>query len=199
MRNAGRNTDMRSVCRYLFKMERISELSKVISTFNGIGHAGEAKFLSYRSMMMDMTYGFLFVQWFQHKSLKTNPSGFVPEWEFPEMCMFLALGCYWAFCDGLYHPGGAKLPSTLEGCTNRFVYQDLHKMQDKNVANQITTAIKSAVPEQLKYYYIAKLLCYGVMTHLAWDPAMTYEEAVALGGWTPPFNSDYYMWVHWFP
>jgi hypothetical protein len=112
MRTAGRNTDMRSVCRYLFKMERFSELSKVITTFNGIGRAGEAKFLSYRSMMMDMTYGFLFVQWFQRKSLKTNPSGFVPEWEFPEMCMFLALGCYWAFCDGLYRPGGAKLPST---------------------------------------------------------------------------------------
>jgi hypothetical protein len=32
---------------------------------------------------MDQTHGMLFAQWFQLKSLKTNPSGFVPDWEFP--------------------------------------------------------------------------------------------------------------------
>jgi hypothetical protein len=44
-------------------------------------------------------------------------------------------------------PGGAGLVSTPRGRKNRCVHQDLHEMQDKSVANQITTAIKSAVPE----------------------------------------------------
>ena len=31
---------------------------------------------------------------------------------------------------------------------------------------------------------------------LAWDPSITYEEAVALGGWATPSNRDWYTWIY---
>jgi hypothetical protein len=130
------------------------------------------------------------------EKLENKSVWFVAEWELQEMCVFLALSCHRAFCDGLHRCGGTGLPSMPEGCRNRSVCQDLHEMQDKSVADQITTAIKSAVHEKLKFYYSAKSLRCGVMIHLAWDPAVTYEESVALGGWTTPSNSDCHMWVH---
>jgi hypothetical protein len=69
-------------------------------------------------------------------------------------------------------------------------------MQDKSVAKHRTGIIKSCIATQLKAYFSAKSLCYGGMTHLAWDPAVTYEESVALGGWATPSNSDFYVWVY---
>ena len=30
---------------------------------------------------------------------------------------------------------------------------------------------------------------------LAWDPAVTHEEAVALGGWATPSNRDWCVWI----
>jgi hypothetical protein len=88
MREEGRKTDLLSVCKQLFRFERCGDNSKVIATFNGVCHSGEAKFLTHRSMMLDKTCGMVFVQFFQRKSLKTNPSGFVPDWEHPEMFFF---------------------------------------------------------------------------------------------------------------
>jgi hypothetical protein len=97
MQEQGRRTDLLSVCKHLFQFERYGDNSKVITTFNGVCRAGEAKFLTYWSMMLDETYGIVFVQLFQRKSLKTNPSGIVPDWEHPEMCFFLNIGCFWAW------------------------------------------------------------------------------------------------------
>jgi hypothetical protein len=36
----------------------------------------------------------------------------------------------------------------------------------------------------------------GSMSDLAWDLAVKYEEAVALGGWTTNSNRDYYVWQY---
>ena len=56
--------------------------------------------------MFDAVFCILFVQWFQRKNLKTNPSGFVPDFEFPELCVFLLLGIYWACNEGLFRANG---------------------------------------------------------------------------------------------
>ena len=34
------------------------------------------------------------------------------------------------------------------------------------------------------------------MNLLAWDPAVTYEEGVALGGWKTGCNRDWYVWTY---
>ena len=33
------------------------------------------------------------------------------------------------------------------------------------------------------------------MTRLAWDPAVTFEEEIALGGWSTQSNRDHYVWI----
>ena len=65
-----------------------------------------------------------------------------------------------------------------------FVFQDLHNMQDGNVAKTLTTAIRSCVTPSMKDFYRVKSMRYGSMSHLSWDPKVTYEEAVAQGGWS---------------
>ena len=37
---------------------------------------------------------------------------------------------------------------------------------------------------------------YGAMSGLMWDPEVTYEEAIALGGWSTTTNSDWYTWIY---
>jgi hypothetical protein len=77
MRDTDRNT-RHEVCSSAFAQNgEFRDLSKVITMFNGIGRAGEAKISSHESMMLNERCSFLFVQWSQWKSLKTNPSGFV--------------------------------------------------------------------------------------------------------------------------
>ena len=194
----GRRTDMKSVSEFLFRQERFGDLAMVNLTFSGVGRAGEVKFLNYRSMMLDKTYGILFAQWFQRKNLKTNPSGFVPDYSIPTMCVFFTLGCFWACEDGLVRPGnnGPGNVNSPEGRKNRYVFLDLHAIQDSSVSSKITNIIKACIPAQIVAFFSAKSLRYGAMSHLSWDPAVTYEEAVALGGWATPSNSDYYVWIY---
>jgi len=56
--------------------------------------------------------------------------------------------------------------------------------------------IKSIVPETLKQFYSVKSMRYGAMSCLVWDPAVAYEETIALGGWSTATNSDWYTWIY---
>jgi hypothetical protein len=38
--------------------------------------------------------------------LKTNPAAFLPDFEHPELCFYLNMGCYWACNGGLLRPDG---------------------------------------------------------------------------------------------
>jgi len=69
---------------------------KLAITWKAIARGGEVKFLSYKQMFFDEVYNMLFTQWFQRKTLKSTPIGFAAEFEHPESCVHLALGCYWA-------------------------------------------------------------------------------------------------------
>jgi hypothetical protein len=70
----------------------------------------------------------------------------------------------------------------------------LHGMQDRNVAGAITDAIRAEIPAALKFFLTVQSLRYAAMTRLTWNPAVAYEEAIALGGWTTNCNRDWYVW-----
>ena len=78
-RDHSRRTDLNSLATYLFRRDRYSDLAKLLITFKAIGRGGEVKFLSYRRMYFDEYFNVLFTQWFQKKTLKSTPLGFVPE------------------------------------------------------------------------------------------------------------------------
>ena len=195
-REDSRKTDMKSICERLFSRERFTENLKTQFTFFGIGRGGEVKFLNYNRWMFDEYYCMLFAQWFQRKILKTNPSGFVPDYEYPEMSTWLGMGCFWACENGLARPEGIGEPHSPLRRKATFVFQDLHDMRDKSVAGQVSSIIKSVIVPQLKAFFSAKSLRYGAMSHLTWDPSVTYDEAVALGGWSTQSNSDWYVWMY---
>jgi hypothetical protein len=194
-RNASRKIDMVSLSTRLFATERFTDLLKVLLTFNGIGRAGEVKFLTYATMFFCLTYNIMFCQWFQRKTLKTNPSGFGNEFTFPELCVMFLFGCFWAIDRGLARENIGE-PFSSRRRTSLYVFQSLHGIRDSSVAKQITAIIKSLCPTQLKPFFTGKSLRYGAMTLLSWDPAVTYEEAIALGGWSTGCNADYYVWMY---
>lgn len=85
---------MKSVSMELFKKADFCSSLKLLFTFFGIGRGGEVKFLNYDKWFLCLTYNTLFVQWFQRKTLKSNPSAFLPDYECPQMSIWLLLGCY---------------------------------------------------------------------------------------------------------
>ena len=195
-RTQSRSTDLTSLAKKLFSSGKFEELAVLLFTFYGVGRGGEVKFLSYASFFFDEKFNMLFAQWFQRKNLKTNPSGFVPDFEFAETCLFLILGCFWACDGGLERPDGVGEPKTPLGRKARFVFQNLHKIQDRSVAKELNRIIRLGIHEAISAFFSGKSLRIGAMTHLAWDPAVTYEEAVALGGWSTPSNADWHMWIY---
>jgi hypothetical protein len=154
------------------------------------------KFLSCNRMFLDQAYCLLFTQWFQRKNLKTTPTAIAVEFEHPELCCFMALSLYWAGDNGLVRPNHGGFPTPAQRRRDAFVFQDLHDMNDASVARQLSNIIKSVVHHDLEDYYSIKSARVGAMTHLAWDPVVTYEESVALGGWSKPSNSDWYIWTY---
>ena len=84
----------------------MSELLKILITFKAIGRGGGVKFISYQRMFFDQHFNMLFTQWFQRKTLKSSPVGFVPDFKTPEACVFMALGCFWSTEDGLLREPG---------------------------------------------------------------------------------------------
>ena len=96
LKGDAQNVDLLSLAETLFSMSRFTDLCMLLLTYSGIGRGGEVKFLKYSSMFYDTTFNVLFAQWFQRKNLKTNPSGFVPDFEHPHLCVFFSLGCFWA-------------------------------------------------------------------------------------------------------
>ncbi len=194
-REATKRVDLLTICKGLFLKCKFKELAYLIGTHNAVGRGGEIKFLSYKNMFMDEALGVLFAQWFQRKTLKTNPTGYVPDFEHPELCFFFNLGCYWACDNGLMRDVVGE-PGTPQWRRSMFVFPHLHSMQDKSVAKAIGDILKSEIADALKKYYSAKSLRYGAMSLITWDPAVTYEEAVALGGWLTNCNRDWYIWQY---
>ena len=188
--------DLITMARKLFGSNQFLDLLMLLLTYSGIGRGGEIKFLTYNSWMFDAVFCILFVQWFQRKNLKTNPSGFVPDFEFPELCVFLLLGCYWSCNDGLFRPEGIGTPKSPLRRKSRYVFQSLHKINDSSVTDKLTRLIRGLVPTELKSFFSSRSCRVGAMTYLSWDPAVTYEEAVALGGWSTPSNRDWYVWTY---
>jgi len=195
-RDHARRIDLKKISKYLFDRERFSDLAKIVITFKAIGRGGEVKFLSYQRMMIDETYNLMFTQWFQRKTLKSSPSAFAVDFEYPWMCPFFSLGCFWACDSGLSRPNGAGAPGTALARRDSYVFQDLHTIQDNKVATELGKIIKSTLVGQMKPFYSVKSLRVGAMSLLAWDPCVTYEEAVALGGWSTQSNSDWYVWIY---
>ncbi len=190
------NIDMLYICTNLFMEGKFRKLLKLLLTFNGIGRGGESKFVDYEDMFLDLFYNVLFCQWFQRKTLKTNPSGFVPDFQHSVLCVFLAFGCFWACDKGLYRPEGIAAPNTAQHRKQQYVFQDLHLIRDDGVSEQLTDIIRLYIPACIAAFYTAKSLRVGAMSMLAWDPAVTYEEAVALGGWSTGSSRDYYVWQY---
>jgi len=196
LKTAAEKINLKDLSSHLFGRERFLELSKIVHTYRAIGRSGEVKFLSYDRMMYDNRFNMVFTQWFQRKTLKSTPIAFVPNYDHPESCSFLTLGCLWACDNGLLRPDGiGERGSSLDRKTS-FVFQDLHNMRDDSVASQLSNIIKQFCPDQLKKLFSAKGMRYGAITELMWDPAITYEESVALGGWSTASNSDWYTWTY---
>jgi len=192
-----KDMDMLTICRRLFRESRFDELAKNIFTFNGVGRGGESKFLTYEKMFMCGYFNTLFVQWFQRKELKTNPSGFVVDWEHPELCLFFSLGCYWSLGNGLRRtPGHLADPTSALFRKAKFVFQDLHDVADKSVATKLGATLKYCAPPRVRKYYTVKSMRIGATSLLTWHPAVTYEEGAALGGWSTPSNKDFYVWQY---
>ena len=132
----------------LFKVVFLESL-KVLFTFCGIGRGGEIKFLNYRTRFFCETFNVSFVQWFQRKNLKTNPSGFAVDSDNMETCIFLLLGLHWSQCNGLLQENVVGEPNTPLARKSGFVFQQLHWVQDATVAGQATSIIKGCVPEKI--------------------------------------------------
>ena len=179
-----RNWDLLAVATALFAQSKFARLLEILVTNNCIGRGGEAKFLNYNNMFLDSVYNLVFSLFFQKKTLKSNPTGMVPDFEHFVLCIFFIFGCYWACEDGLARVDGVGLPNSPERRKAYFVFQELHGIRDNSVSQRITNTIRSVLPQDIKEFYSGKSLRYGAMTRLAWDPAVTYEEAIALGGCT---------------
>jgi len=107
-------------------------------------------------MFFDEVYNLLFTEWFQRKTLKSTPIGFAAEFEHPESCVYLTLGCYWAVDRGLVRNVVGE-PGTPQDRRSSFVFLDLHDIQDESVANQLSKQIQSLVPTQLKSFMSVKV------------------------------------------
>ena len=191
-----RNWDLHSVCSELFKRRKFAQLAEVITTNNSVGRAGESKYLNLKTMYPDLTFGATFASKFQRKLVKSTPVCFVVDFEHPEMCWYFVLGCYFACDNGLARPDGLGEPNSPKRRKANFLFPELHGIKDSSVASRVGNTIKSVVPDSLKNALTAKSLRYGTMSKLAWDPAVTYEESVALGGWTTNSNRDWYVWTY---
>jgi hypothetical protein len=194
-REESRKIDMYFIACTMFSRQKLEELLQVQLTWNGIGRSGEVKFLTYASFFFCFTYNGLFLQWFQRKNLKTNPSAFFIDYMHPEMCILFLLGCFWAIRRGLERSDIGEDKSSARRKA-LYVFQKLHSVKDDTVAKSITSYIKSCIPASIRAFFSGRSLRYGAMTLLSWDPAVSYEEAVALGGWTTPSNASYYVWMY---
>ena len=188
---------MLSMMKSLFRRQDYSSFAKLGLTFNGIGRGGEVKFLTYDKMFFCPNFQMLFSNWFQRKELKTTPTGFTSDWVHPELDNLFQLGCYWSLQDGL-HRDPAEMASATGAAQRKlkYLFQDLHSVQDGTVAAQITSVIRTLVPPQLRDFYSAKSLRAGAITFLSWNASVTYQESVALGGWSTGCNRDWYVWTY---
>ena len=133
-------------------------------------------------MFFDTFFGMIFCQWFQKKTCKTNPTAFVPDYEHAKMCTVFNFDCYWACDNGLTRKDGIGNPNQAKYRTAYYVFPELHKIQDKSVSGRIAGHVHSVVPAILHPYFSGKSLRYGAMSLLPWDPAVTYDKAVASNG-----------------
>ena len=195
LNSVARNWDLLAVASALFSQGKFGKLLEVLLTNNCIGRGGEAKFLNYKTMFQDSIYNLLFSLFFQKKTLKSNPTGMVPDFEHYQLCVYFIFGCYWACEDGLARDE-IGLPNSPQRRKSYFVFQELHGIRDSSVSQRITGTIRSVLPNDIREYYSGKSLRYGAMTRLTWDPAVTYEEAIALGGWRTNCNRDWYVWQY---
>ena len=76
-------------------------MAEVNFTNSGIGRPGEVKCLNLKKMFWSQEFNALCAQWFQRKTLKSNPTAFVADYDCPALCPLFSLGCYWACEDGL--------------------------------------------------------------------------------------------------
>jgi hypothetical protein len=92
--NLSKEVSMQNICTALFGRESFPQILKLLFTYYGVGRGGEVKFLNYNRWYYCLKFNMLFMQWFQRKTLKSNPSAFAPDYEIPEMSIWLLLGCY---------------------------------------------------------------------------------------------------------
>ncbi|MGL5936119.1 MAG: hypothetical protein ACRCZI_10930, partial [Cetobacterium sp.] len=191
-----KEVSMQNICMRMFQREEFTPCLKLLFTYFGVGRGGESKFLNYTRWYYCNRFNMLFMQWFQRKTLKSNPSAFAPDYEIPEMSIWLMLGCFWACRDGLSRPNGIGEPHSALRRKSSYVFQDLHAMRDDSVAGQLTGSIRSKIPVQLRKFYSVKSLRYGACTHMNWDVNVTTDETIALGGWSSHSNRDFYVWTY---
>ena len=88
LRSDAQRVDLHGIAKSSFASNRCTELAMLLLAHSGIGRGGEVKFLTCSTWFFDKTFNVPFAQWFQRKNLKTNPSGFVPDFESPHLCVF---------------------------------------------------------------------------------------------------------------
>ncbi|CAB9500628.1 unknown protein [Seminavis robusta] len=192
-----RSVDLLRVATKLLRTGQINELLLVLITNNAVGRGGESKFLSYDKMFWDCYFGMTFFQWFQRKELKTSPSAFVQDFEHPELCVLFAFGLFWSLDNGLVRPAAMMAsPGSPLYRRSKFVFHELHETQDSSVAEKITKIIRACIHHNIQSYYTVKSLRAGAMSRLAWLPTVTYEECIALGGWSTKASRDWYVWQY---
>jgi len=146
---------------------------------------------------LDLRFNMVFAKWFQRKTLMTGPCGFCIDRSVPELCAVMALGCYWALDDDrpLVRPeSDLAYPHSVEYRKAMFVFQSLHKMADRSVAGKLTEVIRSVVHGLIAQYYTIKSLRMGAMSEVTWDPQVSFDETLAVGGWATGTNRDSYIW-----
>jgi len=121
-----KSVDLEFIACKLFAQERFTDLAKLLITYYAIGRGGEVKFLSYKRMYFDMHFNCVFTQWFQRKTLISSPSGFTAHFGRPEVCAFMAFGCFWVCNRGLPRdytivPGHASARRSMFGHSQYFV------------------------------------------------------------------------------
>ncbi|CAB9498383.1 expressed unknown protein [Seminavis robusta] len=192
-----RTIDMLSIAKTLFRRGETENLAKVVITWKSVGRAGEAKFLTYEKLHLDDYLNMCVTNMFQKKELRSTPGGFVPDWQFPELCPFFLLGAYWCLNHGLSRdPNDMVDMNSPAYRKSKYVFQSFHAITDAQVSTQITTIIRSVLPDQIKKAYSGRSLRYGAMTQLTWNPLVTPEEANAIGGWATGSSREIYIFVY---
>ena len=156
--------------------------------FHSCGRAGESAFCSYDQMSWEATFNCVTAGWFQSKTSACLPTTWVPDFLSPGLCVYNAFGCYWMMCGGLDRPQSQD--RVVRFHTNKIFGR-------KNMGCQeINRALKTVTPDGRTYNVTSNSVRRGSQTTMANCSDLTFDEALARGGWSTGIRWDNY--TEWF-